>query len=134
MFLRQRAAQLIRPEEVSLVERALARRGEPWQFKADANKGTIIVYEASDASGLNDLYRTFRGRDLSPEERQQNANYQAVMRFSLVDRETRAFTVERYCFRGRIDDWIWLDGPGTLVGLVRKYVKHVGQDSFFELF
>ncbi|MDD2456587.1 MAG: hypothetical protein PHE10_09700, partial [Kiritimatiellae bacterium] len=88
------------------------------------------MHEASDASGLNDLYRKFRGRDLSPEERQQHASYQAVMRFSLVDRETRAFTVERYCFRGRIDDWIWLDGPGALAGLARKYVKHLGQDSF----
>lgn len=133
VFLRKRAAQLIRPEELALVEAALARHGESWMFKADANKCAIVVHEASGTGGLDGMYQMFRGRRMTQEEALQSASYQAMMRFTLVDKETRGFTVERYCFRGRIDDWIWLDGPGSLAALVKKYVQHLGRESFFEL-
>ncbi len=40
---------------------------------------------------------------------------------------------QRYCFLGRIDDWIEIGTQGNLQDLVENYVKHLGQESFFEL-
>jgi hypothetical protein len=32
-----------------------------------------------------------------------------------------------------VDDWIAIGKPGKLPALVKKYVKHLGQDSYVEL-
>ncbi len=58
----------------------------------------------------------------------------AIMRFVLEDDAARLFVTERFCFKGRIDDWIYVDGPAVLADQVKKYIKHLGQDSFYELF
>lgn len=134
VFLRKREEHLILPEELALVERALASHGAPWAFMADANKDSIVVHEASDMGGLADLFRMCRGREMSPQERMQSASYQAVLRFTLAAKEARSFTVERYCFRGCVEDWISLDGPAPLAACVKKYVKHLGRESFYDLF
>jgi len=59
-------------------------------------------------------------------------NYTAMLRFRLVDKEERTFAAERFCFRGSIDDWIFLDGPDTLEKLIKRYVKLLGTESFFD--
>ena len=57
-----------------------------------------------------------------------------MMRFVLVDREQRLFLAERFCFRGAVDDWIDIGGPPQKLPMViRKFVKHLGSDSLFEL-
>lgn len=133
VFLRKRTAPVILAEELALVDAALARHGEAWQYLSEVKKATITVHEASELGGLDDLYGEFRGRRMLADEKRMSAHYRPMMRFTLADKKTRSFTVERYCFRGRIDGWIFLDGPGALVPLVRKYVKHLGRESFFEL-
>ena len=52
----------------------------------------------------------------------------------MVDSAKRTFVVERWCFRGSIDDWIpMMGGRGSLPDLVRKYGQHLGKDSFYDL-
>jgi len=53
---------------------------------------------------------------------------------TLIDKKARVFVAERFCFRGSVDDWIPIGGPGTLAAHVRRFIKHLGQESFFELF
>jgi hypothetical protein len=59
--------------------------------------------------------------------------YSPMLQFVLSDEKQRAFVAQRYCFRGAIDDWIDL-GHGPLATVVRKYVKHLGKESYFDLF
>ena len=61
------------------------------------------------------------------------AKYDKMMRFTLTDAGSRHFNVERWCFRGGIDDWHFLEGDAPLETLVGKYVRHLGQESFFAL-
>jgi hypothetical protein len=56
-----------------------------------------------------------------------------MMRFRLVDEKDRVFEAERYCFLGSIDEWISIGVPGKLKSLARKYVRHLGKDSFYEI-
>jgi hypothetical protein len=53
--------------------------------------------------------------------------------FQLVDGTRRTFQTHRYCFLGSVDDWIEIGKPGKLPTLVKRYVKHLGQDSYVEL-
>jgi hypothetical protein len=59
-------------------------------------------------------------------------HYSPMLQFILEEKEQRLFTAQRYCFRGSIDDWIDID-HGTLATLVRTYVKHLGNESYFNL-
>lgn len=63
----------------------------------------------------------------------QQTRYQRMMRFRLVDPEERLYSVDRWCFRGSIDDWYPLESGRPLPDLLRKYVQHLGRESFFEL-
>ena len=56
-----------------------------------------------------------------------------MLQFLLENEQRRLFTAQRYCFRGAIDDWIDI-GHGPLTRLVKRYVKHLGQESYFELY
>ena len=60
--------------------------------------------------------------------------YSSNMRFVLIDKEKRLFNVQRYNYRGSIDDWINIDFFQPLEELVEEYVRHLGEDSFFELY
>jgi hypothetical protein len=64
----------------------------------------------------------------------RNANYMPVMRFVLEDEAARMFSPERYCFRGSVEDWISIGEPNQLAKLASKFLKHLGKDSFYELY
>jgi hypothetical protein len=63
----------------------------------------------------------------------QAVHYFPMMQFLLEDEQRRTFIAQRYCFIGSIDDWIDI-GHGPLTRLVKRYVKHLGQESYFDLF
>jgi hypothetical protein len=103
----------------------------------DIEDDSLIVYAAEGVpTGLN----TALSR-LLPLEKQVDAAkllgkfaiYQAMLRFTLIDAETRSFAVDRWCFRGSIDDWFPLGGGKDLETLARRFLPHLGKESFFEL-
>ena len=134
VFLRKIPPQIVRAEELDLVKATLRQHGEPWRYQTELKRNTITVYEAGDMSGLDRLARDWGQSPLSEDYKRKFAAYMAVMRFALVDKTSRAFVTERFCFRGSIDDWIHVGGPGALAAQVRKFVKHLGRESFYELF
>ncbi len=134
VFLRKKTTQVIRPDELALVEATLRKHGEPWRYRAEIKKNTITVYAADDLSGLSRMAVDFGRRPLTESENARFASYQAVLRFVVTDKKSRTFCTERFCFKGGIDDWIFIDGPDVLASQIRQYVKHLGQESFFELF
>jgi hypothetical protein len=60
-------------------------------------------------------------------------HFSPMMVFQLVDAKRRTFQTQRYCFLGSVDDWIEIGKPGKLTNLVKKYVKHLGKESYVEL-
>jgi hypothetical protein len=63
----------------------------------------------------------------------RNASYTAMLRFTLTDEGARLFKVERWCFRGAIDGWLFLAGGKPLEQLARVYLPHLARESFFDL-
>ena len=55
------------------------------------------------------------------------------MRFKLVNATDRIFIAERFCSRGSINDWIPIGDAGNLSELSWKYIRHINNDSFYEL-
>ena len=56
-----------------------------------------------------------------------------ILKFELIDEETREYLAYRWCFRGRIDGWIHIGFSGQLKCLVDKYCPSLGTDDFYEL-
>jgi hypothetical protein len=134
VYLRRAQPKLVRDEEVEVVHSKLAKRQSGFRYKVEARGKVITLHQSEDRLGALAaiMPRLSLRTDDSLEE--QFATYQAILRFSLVDPERRLFAPERYCFRGSVDDWISIGPPDTIQKLVARYGKHLGKDSFYELF
>ena len=112
-------------------------------FVVDVEENAIVVYTPSasraDADNLLKLiagplpvvsrarYENFREHHI------KHSPYMKMLRFALVNPDTRQYSAERWCFRGSIDDWIMLRGFGPLAELVENLARHLAQESFFEI-
>ena len=58
--------------------------------------------------------------------------YEPFFKFELDDPNTRLFSVSRMCYMTIDGEWMYLES-GNLETLAKKYLPHVGKESFFEL-
>ncbi|HKZ77528.1 MAG TPA: hypothetical protein VI750_07685 [Pyrinomonadaceae bacterium] len=65
---------------------------------------------------------------------QQLWSNHAELQFVLVDDKRRLYQARCYCYLGSIDDWVEIGKGGPLATLAKRYIKHLGQESYFELF
>ncbi|MDB6064516.1 MAG: hypothetical protein JWR26_724 [Pedosphaera sp.] len=134
VFLRRIPKKLITDEELELTRSALIAHAEEWRYKTEVKKNILTVYETNSGDDLSKALGSWIAPEVEKRFRIQNAYYMAVLRFILMDTAQRLFAAERYCFRGSVEDWISLGPPARLPALLKKYVKHLGKDSFYELF
>ncbi len=134
VFLRRIPKKLIADEELRMVQSGLAAHAEEWRYKTEVKKNIITVHETESHDCWPDALAPWLDPAKEKQFRIQHAYYMAVLRFVLTDAVQRHFAAERYCFRGSVDDWISLGSPATLPVLIKKYVKHLGKESFYELF
>ena len=92
------------PEKLALIANRCRTR-----FEAEIRGKEIIIYETKHG-----------GRP--------------IMKFELIDEDTRTYLAYRWCFIGSIDDWISIRSPGQLRDLVDKYCSTLETDNFHELF
>lgn len=98
--------------------------------RVDIKGKAIVLYTAEEPIPLvaHPLINTARLREYQA----QNARYQAMLRFILVDNKARLFQSERMCFRGE-PHWIWMASPGPLGKLAAKYIPLLDdEEALFE--
>jgi hypothetical protein len=136
VFLRKPPKKLILDSEVDTIKAELAGHAKCKGVIVEVEKNLVTLH-CPELGGWDDLYAAFpfprMGRAAWEEYKLKLANYTPMMRFELIDPATRMFQTERYCFRGSIDRWIEIGRPGALVALARLYVRHLGEESFYEL-
>ncbi|ODS35101.1 MAG: hypothetical protein A7316_04415 [Candidatus Altiarchaeales archaeon WOR_SM1_86-2] len=140
VFLRRIPPKIITGEELSIVENCVKKYSELKDFKIDVKKDNIVIFiPDKDPDDLKEILSDFAGYvDPDTDSKlsrflEMTQTYSPMMRFVLIDKKTREFNVERFCFLGSIDDWIFLDWSADLANLVKKYCKHLGKESFYEL-
>jgi hypothetical protein len=134
VFLRRIQKKLITEQELDLTRSALAAHAEEWLYKTEVKKNMIVIYETESHGRLSDALAPWVNPALEKQFRIRHAYYMAVLRFILTDPARRLFAPERYCFRGSVDDWINLGPSAPLPALIKKYVKHLGKASIYDLF
>jgi hypothetical protein len=139
VFLRKVQPKLITAEELATVEKGIKKYSHIKDYLIEIKKKAIIIHEADQkieelADGLRGLI-DLRGSPW-PELREKFKfliSYSPTLQFVLTNAEHRRFVAQRYCYRGSIDDWIFIGTENSLAMLVQKYVKHLGQESYYDL-
>lgn len=141
VFLRKKRPHLITDIEEQFVKKHLSSMKRSRRYRVDCKDEYITIYESNaDTEHLKGIFGNLL--KIAPIRPGVNANdamtalvniadwhYTAVLRFCLVDKEKRLFTVERFCFQGSIEDWIYLAGPDDFRKIVKKHVKILGRDE-----
>jgi hypothetical protein len=137
VFLRRIPTKIITDEERQVVEDGIHKYADVQDYKIDVKGNAIVVYTADqDIDALVNLFQdvgSMRDEAQIRSAIRREITYSPMLQFVLSDEKRRVFVAQRYCFRGAIDDWIDL-GHGPLATLVRRYVKHLGKESYFDLF
>lgn len=135
VFLRKIQPQMVTPEEVAIVQAGVKKIAKLDYLMVDVKGKHIVVYLCDqNVDALMAIAQSSPTGDAGLADRMiQSFTYSPMMQFVLVDKETREFEVERWCFRGSIDNWLLLDSSTNLQALVKKYARHLGQESFYEL-
>ncbi len=134
VYLRRAEPKLVDDDEVEVVRSKLATRQAGFRYKVETRGMVITLYQSEDRLGSLAACMPRLGLRTDGAIEEQFATYQAILRFLLIDPERRLFAPERYCFRGSVDDWISIGPPDTIEKLAARYGKHLGKDSFFDLF
>ena len=136
VFLRRATPRLITDAELEAVKAALRRHADEWRYQVEVKEKAMIIYEAADnLSTLESIALPWVSKEAIKQTAIQHATYTAMLRFVLADPERRLFLAERFCFRDAVDDWIDIGGPPQeLPRVIGKFIKHLGRESFFELF
>ncbi|OLO42392.1 hypothetical protein BTR23_04005 [Alkalihalophilus pseudofirmus] len=124
VYLRKELKAVIHTEEINVINQGMTKYSEIKDFKLDIKKNVVFIYTV-DHSLIN--------ATIPKQLLHKYKQYGTELRFVLVDQEERTFEVERFCYKGGVDDWIFLAESNDLAKLVQDYTQHLGKDSFYEL-
>jgi len=126
--------------ELQRVRRVLQKHAHLQLCQAAVKAKTIEVYEPRGVKryesraqdNLPGRWSGLTSAKIRAHELRQ-AQYDPTMRFVLVDRKARHFSVERMCYRSWHDGWLSLEKTGLLKELAEEYLPHLTQESFYHL-
>jgi hypothetical protein len=136
VLLRRKQPKLITDDELAMVKEALKRHAEEGRYRVEVKKAALTIHEVQDnTAGLERIALPWISKAEIKQAAIQNATYMPIMRFVLADLEKRLFLAERFCFRGSVDGWIDIGGRAQKLSVVlKKFIKHLGKESIFELY
>jgi hypothetical protein len=137
VYLRRIQTQIITAEEVAVVESGIRQYCRLERFIVDVKKNAIVIHTPDqDVDSLADTFSFLVGsRNAKVEAALDRVmTFSPMLQFVLTDKANRLFRTERYCFLGSIDDWITIGDKDELPQLVKSYVKHLGEESFYDLY
>ena len=139
VFLRKIQAKIITDDEIAVVEAGMKQFSQVERFIIDVKKEIVSIFTPDqDIATLSEtLASTALFFYQDPKKIQQglerSLTYSSDLQFVLRDKQKRLFQTQRYCCLGRIDAWINIGAVDRLETLVQLYVKHIGQESFYDL-
>ena len=136
----RRRPQQIEDAEVAGVRAALDRHPQGKRYRVEVRDKEIVVY-ARQEPDLDDILQIIdpgvrlseeHARDLK-ESMTARAHYEPVMRFTLVDPESRRFTAARMGYTTSRDGWQEIHRTGSIGKLARQLIPTLDTDEFFQL-
>ena len=100
----------------------------------EVKKKTLIIHSASTDS-IAEMINLATSFGQNPRNAQavleKNLYFEPMLKLELFNKKDRTFTASRMCWIGGENDWLFLE-DGALLALLKKYIPHIEQESFFE--
>jgi hypothetical protein len=139
VFVRKIRPTRILPEEREKLRGWTHELAGAEYFIVDVQDDSLVIYTpgndpAESVKVFDDFPSMLPGCKASMKEHfAKTAVYVAMFRFTLVNEKKRFFAVDRWCFKGSIDNWFSLAAGRPLEEQARKYLPHLHKESFYEL-
>lgn len=134
VFVRRIVKPTTTKSEQHFVEKEIRQKTNLKFFLVEQEGDALVIYVSSYEGELDSssrLNEVFGPKAL--EYMASRATYSKHLQFILRDETQRLFSVERWCWRGSIENWIGLAGPAPLAQHAERYLPHLGMESFFEM-
>ena len=139
VYLRKATLSAVTQGEREYAQAECRRLAETEAVLVSVEGDSLVVYFA-DSSEWERAREILRSLGMSSWRSHDTRDWQAtigtymkMLRFTLLDEEQRLYGVDRWCFRGSVDDWIPLKSPVPLERALRDYAPHLGRESFYDL-
>lgn len=126
VYLRKILPKVFSDRELEIVDHGIKKYSKVKNFIIDVKDKSLVIYLADqDVEKLSEILSSLRGQEVDSNRLESLLTYGPMMRF-LKRKNSKSFGVQRWCFRGSVDDWIDLDEGEDLESLVKKYAPHLG--------
>lgn len=128
VYIRKKKEMDFLARDVKIIEKELKKNKLLSDYKLDIHGDLIKIYVVEggiSSASPKSLSRLFGGNTFS-----LFSQFEERMR---IHKKGDEYTLERYCYRGSIDDWIEIDFGADLEEIVKSNLRHLGSESYFDL-
>lgn len=110
LFIRKKIESLFTQVEIDKLRKHLDKNKSIYDYRINIHGKEIAIYTA------------------------ESIRFEERMRIKVFeDGSERNFEVERFCYRGSVDDWITIGSESDIDKIGSKYLIHLGKESYYEL-
>ncbi len=110
LFIRKKIESLFTQPEIDKLRKHLDKNKSIYDYRIAIHGKEIAIYTA------------------------ESTRFEERMKIKLFeDGLERNFEVERYCYRGSVDDWITIGSESDMDKIGSNYLIHLGRESYYEL-
>lgn len=130
---KQRELHLLE-EEIQAVRDAISRKPDSERYRLAIKPKLIEVHQAPRGGGES-FAKIFPFADPAKvrEAFLSSVSYSPVMRFLLVEEESRTFRVQRMGYRARLSGWLDIGRASSIQNLSQRLIPLLGTDELFEV-
>ena len=130
MVIRKKLPMEYDLKELHLIKSVLKQNKSIVDFKLDTRGKEIVIHaaEVKESSFLSQ-FGNFSGQEIKG----LMTNYEAAMKLIKTGNESNEYAIQRYCYRGSVEDWITIGMSSDLKKMLEKYTYHIGKESYYEL-
>lgn len=113
MFIRKKKEISFAATEITLIEQELKKNKSVFDYKLDVHGNLIKIYTVEEEKTLL-IFKRF-------EERMR------------VYKKNNQIELQRYCYRGSVDDWMTVDYGEDFAAIAKRNLQHLGKESYYDL-
>ena len=136
MYIRKMKKSNFQIHEIKIIENELEANQSIIGYKLDINGDQIKIYVAEKEENER-IAQTFDDSFLLQKirfsEKFKRFDEKIIINIK-VSKQGKEFEIMRFCYLGSVDDWIVIDTGNNLELLTKKYLIHLGKESYYELF
>lgn len=130
IFLRRIIKEPLAQEEMLIIHDIMAKHCKGAQYILDVKKNGMGIYvDEKYGNSKNSLELAYLSINVSG---YRKIIYDPCFRISKDD-SNNEYIIERFCFLGKVNDWMYIEKGKNLKKLCEKYIPHIGKESFFEI-